>query len=151
MFPSFYPELFQTRTRVTAMAISQNVGTTTALLPALFATVAPPGSSNIPLTVGAIAFGVTVIAAVAAFTARETYRVHLNDLGKKDAVPVAEGEYERERARAMADAKLARAKRLARQEVHAARSAARDRESHDRAIAAAELLRIRQRVAGLPQ
>jgi len=151
VFPSFYPELFQTRTRVTAMAISQNVGTTTALLPALFATVAPPGSSNIPLTVGAIAFGVTVIAAVAAFTARETYRVHLNDLGKKDAVPVAEGEYERERARAMADAKLARAKRLARQEVHAARSAARDRESHDRAIAAAELLRIRQRVAGLPQ
>src|SRR5205807_7563910 len=50
IFPSFYPELFPTRTRVTAMAISQNVGTLiTALLPALFATVAPPGSSNIPL------------------------------------------------------------------------------------------------------
>jgi MFS family permease len=27
IFPSFYPELFQTRTRVSAMAISQNVGT----------------------------------------------------------------------------------------------------------------------------
>ena len=40
------------------MAISQNIGTTiTALLPALFATVAPPGSTNIPLTIGAIAFG----------------------------------------------------------------------------------------------
>ena len=50
VFPSFYPELFPTRTRVTAMAIAQNVGTTiTALLPALFATVAPPGSANIPL------------------------------------------------------------------------------------------------------
>ncbi len=49
IFPSFYPELFPTRTRVSAMAISQNVGTTiTALLPALFATVAPPGSANIP-------------------------------------------------------------------------------------------------------
>ena len=36
-----------TRTRVSAMAISQNVGTTiTALLPALFAIVAPPGSSR---------------------------------------------------------------------------------------------------------
>ena len=64
IFPSFYPELFPTRTRVSAMAISQNIGTTiTALLPALFATVAPPGSANIPLTVGAIAFGITVIAA----------------------------------------------------------------------------------------
>src|SRR6202521_2727554 len=50
-FPSFYPELFQTRTRVSAMAISQNVGTTiTALLPALFATVAPPGSAASPRT-----------------------------------------------------------------------------------------------------
>src|ERR1700694_517483 len=62
-FPSFYPELFQTRTRVSAMAISQNVGTTiTALLPALFATVAPPGSTNIPLTIGAITFAITIIA-----------------------------------------------------------------------------------------
>ena len=69
IFPSFYPELFPTRTRVSAMAISQNVGTTiTALLPALFATVAPPGSANIPVTVGAIAFGITVIAALAAIT-----------------------------------------------------------------------------------
>jgi MFS family permease len=50
IFPSFCPELFQTRTRVSAMAISQNVGTTiTALLPALFAAVAPPGSTNVPL------------------------------------------------------------------------------------------------------
>jgi len=110
VFPSFYPELFQTRTRVTAMAISQNVGTTiTALLPALFATVAPPGSTNIPVTVGAITFAVTVVAAVAAMTARETYRVHLNDLGKKAAVPVEAAEYERMRMQAIADAKLAKA------------------------------------------
>ena len=32
-------------------------------------------------TIGAIAFGITVIAALAALSARETYRVHLNDLG----------------------------------------------------------------------
>ena len=55
VYPSFYLEFFPTSTRVTAMAISQNIGTTiTALLPALFAEVAPPGSTNIPLTVGAI-------------------------------------------------------------------------------------------------
>ena len=63
VFPSFYPELFPARTRVTAMAIAQNLGTmVTALLPALFAAVAPPGSARIPVTVGAITFAVTVIA-----------------------------------------------------------------------------------------
>jgi MFS family permease len=102
VFPSFYPELFPTRTRVSAMAISQNLGTTiTALLPALFATVAPPGTANIPLVVGAITFGVTVIAAVAAFSARETYRIHLRDLGKRDAEPMDPGEYQRARERSL--------------------------------------------------
>lgn len=109
VFPSFFPELFPTRTRVSAMAISQNVGTTiTALLPALFATVAPPGSTNIPLTIGAITFGVTVIAAIAALSARETYRVHLADLGRQDAVPVDRQEYDRMRGQALAVGTLAR-------------------------------------------
>jgi len=99
VFPSFYPELFPTRTRVTAMAISQNVGTTiTALLPALFAAVAPPGSSNVPLTIGCLAFAVTLISALAAMSARETYRVHLNDLGDLGAVPVSKTDYDRMRA-----------------------------------------------------
>src|SRR6476660_49105 len=101
IFPSFYPELFPTRTRVSAMAISQNVGTTiTALLPALFATVAPPGSAHIPLTVGAIAFGITVIAALAAVSARETYRINIDDLGNPDAVPMGKADYEKKRAQA---------------------------------------------------
>jgi MFS family permease len=105
IFPSFYPELFPTRTRVSAMAISQNIGTTiTALLPALFATVAPPGSAHIPLTVGAIAFGITVIAAIAAVTARETYRVNMNDLGNPNAVPMAKADYERKRAETVSGA-----------------------------------------------
>ena len=99
IFPSFYPELFPTSTRVTAMAIAQNIGTTiTALLPALFAMVAPPGSSNIPLTIGAITLGVTIVSALAALSARETYRVHLNDLGDANAVPVGKDEYDRMRA-----------------------------------------------------
>ena len=81
------------------MAIAQNIGTMiTALLPALFATVAPPGSTNIPLTIGAMTFGVTIISALAALSARETYRVHLNDLGDPNAVPVGKDEYERMRA-----------------------------------------------------
>jgi MFS family permease len=105
IFPSFYPELFPTRTRVTAMAIAQNVGTTiTALLPALFATVAPPGSTGIPLTIGALAFGITIISAVAALTARETYRVQLNDLGNLTAQPMSKPEYDRLRAASAASA-----------------------------------------------
>ena len=87
------------------MAISQNTGTTiTALLPALFATVAPPGSTNIPLTVGAIAFGITVIAALAAVTARETYRIRLDDLGNSNAVPIPKPDYDRMRAQTVSGA-----------------------------------------------
>jgi len=103
VFPSFYPELFPTRTRVTAMAIAQNIGTTiTALLPALFATVAPPGSANIPLTIGAITFAITIICAIAAWSARETYRIHLNDLGEPSATPVPKQDYDRMRERSLA-------------------------------------------------
>ncbi len=103
VFPSFYPELFPTRTRVSAMAISQNVGTAiTAMLPALFATVAPPGSANIPLTIGSIALAITAISAVAAFSARETYRIPMRDLGQPRAVPMPQAEYDRLRNQAMA-------------------------------------------------
>ena len=90
------------------MAIAQNTGTTiTALLPALFATVAGPGSNNIPLTIGAITFAVTCVAAAAAWSARETYRVHLNDLGTADAVPVDKEVYDRMRAQTFGEATMA--------------------------------------------
>jgi MFS family permease len=103
VFPSFFPELFQTRVRVTAMAISQNIGTTiSALLPALFATVAPPGYANISLMVGGIALGITAIAAMAAWSARETYRLHIHDLGHHNAQPVSKQEYDRLQAEVMA-------------------------------------------------
>jgi MFS family permease len=108
VFPSFYPELFPTRSRVSAMAISQNIGTTiTALLPALFATVAPPGSTNIPVTIGAITFGVTIISAIAAYSVRETYRIHLNDLGQRSAEPVDKEDYRRMREQTLSGAKAA--------------------------------------------
>jgi MFS family permease len=110
IFPSFYPELFPTRTRVSAMAISQNVGTLiTALLPAFFASVAPPGATNIPFTIGCWTLGITIISAVAAFSARETYRIHLNDLGEPNATPVPKDEYDRMREQTIAGARLAKA------------------------------------------
>jgi MFS family permease len=102
VFPSFYPELFPTRTRVSAMAIAQNTGTTiTALLPALFASVAPPGSTNVPLMIGAITLGITAICALAAFSARETYRYQIRDLGSREAQPLDASEYRALRIRSL--------------------------------------------------
>lgn len=103
VFPAFYPELFPTKSRVSGMAISQNVGTaiSAAVLPPLFAVVAPPGS-NVPLIVGGITLAVTIAASIAAFTAKETYRLHVNDLGT-DVVPPSKEEYERMRSAAIAE------------------------------------------------
>ena len=110
VFPSFYPELFPTRTRVSGMAISQNIGTAvTALLPALFVAVAPPGATDIPMKIGSITLLITIVAAIAAWSARETYRVHLNDLGKPNAEPVPKPEYDRMREQTITDARLAKA------------------------------------------
>lgn len=100
-FASFFQEMFPTRTRVTGFAISQNIGlAVVAFLPTVFTVVAPPGSTNVPLIIGGLCFGITIIGAIAAWSARETYRVHLNDLGKPDAIPVPRDEYERIRAAA---------------------------------------------------
>jgi MFS family permease len=89
VFPSFYPELFPTRTRVTAVAIAQNAGTTiTALLPVIFTTVAPPGSTSVPLMVGTITFAVTVVAAIAAWSTGETYHLDLNQIAEPNTVPL---------------------------------------------------------------
>jgi MFS family permease len=100
IFPSFYPEMFPTRTRVSGMAIAQNIGTLiTALLPAFFVAVAPPGAVNIPVTIGAITFAITIIVAISAWTARETYRVQLKDLGNVDATPMTKDQYDQMRAK----------------------------------------------------
>jgi MFS family permease len=102
VFPSFYPELFATRVRVSAMSIAQNIGTTiTAFLPALFAYVAPPGSANIPLVVGSIAFGITIVCAVAALSARETYRLRIDQLGHRGAVPMPQRDYDQLRLQSL--------------------------------------------------
>jgi hypothetical protein len=86
VFPSFYPERFPTRARVSAIAHSQNVGTMlTAMLPAVSAAMAPPGMANIPLTVGGLTLPTTLIAAVSAWSARETYRMPFAAFRERDA------------------------------------------------------------------
>ena len=53
---------------------------------------------NVVWTVGSITFGLAIIAAIAAYSARETFRIHLNDLGNKDAKPIPREEYDRLRS-----------------------------------------------------
>ncbi|MGI5133125.1 MFS transporter [Pseudonocardia sp. CA-107938] len=128
VFPAFYQELFPTRTRVTAFAISQNIGTLiTAFLPTIYAALVGPTPSacvvdkkfagdvvlpsgqtcraaadaietSVVWTVGSFTLGLAIIAAIAAYSARETFRVHLNDLGRRDAPEVPREEYDRLRA-----------------------------------------------------
>ena len=127
VFPSFYQELFPTKTRVSAFAVSQNIGTLiTAFLPTIYAAIVGPTpgacvvdkkfvpdavvdgetcraladsiESSVIWTVGGITFGLAIIAAISAFSARETFRIHLNDLGNKNAVPIPREEYERIRS-----------------------------------------------------
>jgi MFS family permease len=132
VFPAFFQELFPTSTRVTAFAVSQNLGTLiTAFLPAIYAalagptpsacvvekkfspaTVLPSGQtcraladsieSDVVWTVGTITLVLAVIAAIAAWTSQETYRIHLNDLGDPNARPIPKDEYDRLRREASA-------------------------------------------------
>jgi MFS family permease len=98
VFPAFYQELFPTRTRVTAFAVSQNIGTViTSFLPLIYAAITTK-DSNVPLIVGSITLGITIIAAISAWSAQETFRIHMNDLGEPGAQPVPIEEYERIRA-----------------------------------------------------
>lgn len=100
-FASFFQELFPARTRVTGFAISQNLGLAiVAFLPSIFTLVAPPGSANVPLTVGSLCFGITIIGALAAWSARETHRIPLEKLGTRDATPVSREEFDRLRTTA---------------------------------------------------
>ena len=102
VFPSFFPEQFETRYRVSAMAIAQNSGLfLTALLPAVFALVAGPGADNIPLVVGGLTCVCTLLAAIAAWSAPETSRIPMADLGKRGAVPTDAESYRQARLEAI--------------------------------------------------
>ena len=85
-FATFFQEQFPVSVRVTGFAVSQNLGLAIAsLFPTLFAAIAPPGSStNVPLVIGLLTFGIAAIAALAAFFTPETRGRALADLGQKN-------------------------------------------------------------------
>jgi MFS family permease len=88
-FATFYQEQFPMRIRVTGFAVSQNIGLMIAsFLPSIFTAIAPPGSTNVPLVIGACTFGITVVGALAAFFIPETRGKSLEDL-EAPRVPVS--------------------------------------------------------------
>ncbi len=98
-FASFFQELFPARARVTGFAVSQNLGLAlVAPMPAVFAAIAPPGTSNVPLIVGSITMALCIVGALAAWSAKETFRIPMGVLGEPDAIPVSEEEYAQARA-----------------------------------------------------
>lgn len=102
VFPTFYPEQFPTKTRVTGMAVSQNIANLlTSMMPLMYVVVVPPGSTNVVLVVGGITFATTCVAAAAAYFSRETYRFESRDLGDPNATPIPKVEYERRRQEAI--------------------------------------------------
>jgi MFS family permease len=102
-FPSFYQELFPTKTRVTAFAVSQNIGTViTSFLPLIYAAITDI-NSNVPLIVGSFTFACGIICAASAYSAKETYMVHMDQLGARNPQPVTDTEYRQARELAMAN------------------------------------------------
>jgi MFS family permease len=81
VWPSLYGEMFDTRVRLSGMAIGTQIGFALAgFAPAIASAVQGTGP-NAWLPVALLTFVVCVIAAIAAWTARETHKVPMNDLG----------------------------------------------------------------------
>jgi MFS family permease len=93
VWPALYGEMFDTRVRLSGMAIGTQIGFALGgFAPTISATILGEGPSGW-MPVAAFVTATTVIAAIAAATARETYKVPMKDLGRKNgsAAPPAIG------------------------------------------------------------
>lgn len=74
------------RIRVTGFAVSQNIGLMIAsFFPSIFTAIAPPGSTNIPLTIGLTTLGICIVSAVATLMSPDTKGKSLEDLEARKA------------------------------------------------------------------
>jgi len=82
--PALLGEMFSTRVRLSGMAIGTQIGYgLSGLAPTIAAAIAAPGLGGW-LPVAIFSAACVVVSALAAATARETYKLHMHDLGKKD-------------------------------------------------------------------
>lgn len=83
IWPSLYGEMFDTRVRLSGMAIGTQIGFALGgFAPAISAAIMGQGSSGW-MPVAALVSATSVIAAAAILTTRETYKVPMHELGKK--------------------------------------------------------------------
>ena len=85
-FATFFQEQFPMRIRVTGFAVSQNIGLMIAsFFPSIFTAIAPPGSTNVPLTIGLTTLGICLVSAVATLMSSDTKGKSLEDLEGQQA------------------------------------------------------------------
>ena len=85
VWPALYAEMFDTRVRLSGMAVGTQIGFALGgFAPAIAAAVQGPGPNGW-WPVAALTFAACVIAAIAAWTARETYRTPMEELGRRSA------------------------------------------------------------------
>ncbi|SFA73683.1 Na+/melibiose symporter [Collimonas sp. OK607] len=83
VWPSLYGEMFDTRVRLSGMAIGTQIGFALGgFAPSISAAILKPGTDGwIPVAIFVSA--TAIISAISAATARETYRTPMNELGKQ--------------------------------------------------------------------
>jgi MFS family permease len=80
-FATFFQEQFPMRIRVTGFAVSQNIGLMIAsFFPSIFTAIAPPGTANVPFTIGLATFVICLVSAVATLMSSDTKGKSLEDL-----------------------------------------------------------------------
>ncbi len=85
-FATFFQEQFPMRIRVTGFAVSQNIGLMIAsFFPSIFTAIAPPGSANVPLTIGLTTLGICLVSAAATLMSSDTKGTSLEDLEVRKA------------------------------------------------------------------
>ncbi len=88
VWPSFYGEMFGTRVRLSGMAIGTQIGFALAGFgPTIAAAIQKPGPDGW-MPVAWLTLVACVVASIAAMTARETYQVHMHDLGQSTGASV---------------------------------------------------------------
>ncbi len=87
VWPAFYAEMFDTRVRLSGMAIGTQIGFALGgFAPTVAAALQGPGPTGW-LPVAGLTFAACVIAAIAAWTARETHRTEIHALGRQGTEP----------------------------------------------------------------
>jgi MFS family permease len=81
IYPAFYAEMFTARVRYTSMAVGLQIGSVVSGFAPSIATVLTGGDPTNWVPVACMVAGALIIAAIAALTARETYRIPLEELG----------------------------------------------------------------------